>query len=331
MNNTVQILTVVISLFLIYSCKKKDTIPTVTTESVSNIGMNQATSGGTVTDDGNADVVDRGVCWSIAELPSIVDSKSHDGFGLGFFESTIIQLTPNTKYYVRAYATNSEGTAYGEQVTFNIWSDIVFNPDLTYGTVSDIVGNDYKTIQIGSQVWMAENLKTTKYRNGDLIGTTTPATLDISAEATPKYQWAYDGDESNVAFYGRLYTWYAVTDIRNICPTGWHIPSDVEWETLKSFLGGGNVAGGKLKETGTTHWLPPNEGATNETGFTALPSGVHSPGWFGNIGIYSYFWCSATEPNKVDAVSQGIFTDAIFVVREANPKYSGCPVRCLKD
>ena len=110
---------------------------------------------------------------------------------------------------MRAYATNSGGTAYGEDVTFTT---------LSSNTVSDAEGNIYNIIGIGTQVWMAENLKTTRYRNGDLIGTTTSADLDITAEDTPKYQWAYNGNESNVATYGRLYTWYAVTDSRNVCP-----------------------------------------------------------------------------------------------------------------
>jgi uncharacterized protein (TIGR02145 family) len=125
----------------------------------------------------------------------------------------------------------------------------------------------YKTVKIGTQVWMAENLRTTKYRNGDFIGTTTPATLDISGESTPKYQWAYDGIESNVASYGRLYTWYAITDSRKVCPAGWHVPNSSEWNTLFAYLGGKRVAGGKMKETGSSHWLSPNTGATNETGW----------------------------------------------------------------
>jgi len=153
--------------------------------------------------------------------------------------------------------------------------------------ITDVDGNVYTSVTIGTQVWMVENLKTTKYSNGDLIGTTTPATLDISGESTPKYQWAYDGNESNVATYGRLYTWYAVTDIRGVCPIGWHVPTDAEWTTLSIFLGGDNVAGGKLKETGTTHWTTPNIEATNETDFTALPGGSRSnSGAFGYIGGY---------------------------------------------
>ena len=126
-------------------------------------------------------------------------------------------------------------------------------PAVEYGTVVDIDGNSYKTVKIGSQEWMAENLKTTKYRNGDSIKTTIPSTLDLTNETSPKYQWAYGGIESNVATYGRLYTWYAVTDSRNVCPIGWHIPSDSEWTILTNYLGGINTAGGKMKEIGTTH------------------------------------------------------------------------------
>jgi uncharacterized protein (TIGR02145 family) len=120
--------------------------------------------------------------------------------------------------------------------------------------VTDIDGNTYRTVTIGSQVWMAEDLRTTRYRNGDLIGTTSPSTLDISGESAPKYQWAYAGDEGNVATYGRLYTWHASTDNRSIAPVGWHVPTDAEWVTLTEFLGGEAAAQGKLKEAGTTHW-----------------------------------------------------------------------------
>ena len=119
---------------------------------------------------------------------------------------------------------------------------------------------------------MAENLKTTKYQNGDLIGTTTPITLDISDQITPKYHWDnYDCTESNVQTYGKLYTWYAVTDNRGVCPAGWHIPTEVDLEELTTFLGGINEVGSKLKESGISHWISPRILATNESGFSALP------------------------------------------------------------
>jgi uncharacterized protein (TIGR02145 family) len=194
--------------------------------------------------------------------------------------------------------------------------------------IKDFDGNIYTSVTIGTQVWMIENLKTTKYQNGDLIGTTTPATLDISAEATPKYQWAYDGNESNVATYGRLYTWYAVTDSRKVCPTGWHVPSDAEWTTLTTFLGGEDIAGGKLKEAGTDHWHNYDMFATNETGFTALPGGHrYFNGAFNSIG-YSGYWWSSTEYSTDSACHRSV---AWGVVRSYESKQLGSSVRCLKD
>jgi uncharacterized protein (TIGR02145 family) len=198
-------------------------------------------------------------------------------------------------------------------------------------TVKDIDGYVYKTITIGTQVWMAENLKTTKYRNGDLIGTTTPVTLDIENETTPKYQWAYGGNESNVATNGRLYTWYAVSDNRNICPTGWHVPSDAEWTTITTFPGGERVAGGKLKETGTTHWQSPNTGATNETGFTGLPGGYRDYGGsFALVGSDGYWW-SSTESTTELAFYRSMYNNTSFVSRNDTDKQSGYSVRCLRD
>jgi uncharacterized protein (TIGR02145 family) len=117
--------------------------------------------------------------------------------------------------------------------------------------------------------------------------------LDLTNETSPKYQWAYGGIESNVATYDRLYTSYAVTDSRNVCPIGWHIPTDVEWTTLTNYLGGINTAGGKLKEIGTTHWETSNSGGTNESGFTALPGGFRSwDGTFSYIGHSGLWWDS---------------------------------------
>jgi len=197
--------------------------------------------------------------------------------------------------------------------------------------IKDIDGNVYTSVTIGTQVWMKENLKTTKYRNGDLIGTTTPATLDISVEAAPKYQWAYEGNESNVNTYGRLYTWFAVTDTRGICPTGWHLPLDTEWNTLTNFLGGENVAGGKLKERGTIHWVTPNTGATNRSGFTALPSGLYYDlRIFDSIGYIGAWWCS-TEDLASDSCFRWVTYDHAAVVGIDLNKHFGLSVRCVRD
>jgi len=196
-------------------------------------------------------------------------------------------------------------------------------------TIKDIDGNLYNNaVTIGTQVWMVENLRTTKYNNGDSIGTTTS---DIANESTPKYQWAYDGDESNAATYGRLYTWYAVADSRNVCPTGWHVPTDDDWTTLTTFLGGEDVAGGKLKETGTSHWLAPSTGVTNESNFTALPGGYRNfDGTFGYLPSRGFWW-SSTEHSTSLGYYRTMSSIFYFVGRDGTNKQFGFSVRCLKD
>jgi uncharacterized protein (TIGR02145 family) len=211
-------------------------------------------------------------------------------------------------------------------------------------TVTDVDGNLYKTVAIGSRVWMAENLRTTRYRNGDAIGTTGPVTLDIRSESAPKYQWAYAGDENNAAAYGRLYTWYAVTDDRGICPTGWHVPGDDEWSILVAYLGGPDVAVGKLKEIGTTHWNGPNSNATNESGFTGIPGGSRLPkGEFVNIGEMVHYWTSsevACGSGFGGAAQQGTQCAwrRLLLNLDTNPRHRGWAdkkigwsVRCIRD
>jgi uncharacterized protein (TIGR02145 family) len=198
-------------------------------------------------------------------------------------------------------------------------------------TVHDIDGNVYPIITIGKQVWMKEDLKTTRYSNGDSISTTTPATLDITNEPTPKLQWAYDGNKSNVEIYSRLYTWFAATDDRNICPTGWHVPTYADWSTLTTYLVGEYVAGGKLKEKGTTHWKSPNTGATNESGFTALPGSSRDDyGAYNDIGLVGNWWC-ATECVENTAWYRCMGYQDASVLRSVWDKTFAFSVRCVKD
>lgn len=205
--------------------------------------------------------------------------------------------------------------------------------DVPVGAVSDVDGNVYNTVTIGTQVWMKENLKTTKFRNGDLIGTTTPATLEINTPIfpTPIYQWAYEGNESNVTAYGRLYTWYAATDSRGLCPTGWHLPSDAEWTTLFTFLGGEQIAGDKLRERGTTHWESSNDNVTNSSGFTALPGGSRQDtGRFYAIGLIAEWWSSEGN-NTIWAESIFISYGLSHAGRAYPAKSFGLSIRCLRD
>ena len=317
------------------SCKKdkSDTstdrtlIPTLTTATVSSVTLSSAISGGSITSDGGSVITTSGVCWSVAVNPTIGNSKTIDGSITGSFASSLTGLTANTSYYVRAYATNSAGTGYGEPFQFKTLVDYSGQT----GTISDIDGNSYSTMGIGSQIWMASNLKTTKYRNGTLIGTTSSATVDISSESAPKYQWSYSGNDGNVSNYGRLYTWYAVTDSRSVCPTGWHVPSDAEWSTLTAFAGGESVAGGKLKETGTVHWNTPNTLATNTLGFSALPGGDRDvTGTFSFLGLNGGWW-STSENTVATGWFRFLFYDSGIVSSGYFSKSYGFAVRCLKD
>lgn len=198
-------------------------------------------------------------------------------------------------------------------------------------TVTDIDGNVYKTVTIGLQVWLAEDLRTTRYRNGDPIGTTNPATQSIREETAPKYQWAYAGDESNVATYGRLYTWFAVTDSRNLAPEGWHVPTDAEWTILVKFLGGNKAAQGKLKEAGTNHWKSPNADATNASGFTALPGGNRwDYGRFLGLGEFTHWW-TATEYDAERACRVMLKDTPVPNFRGCADKKLGWLVRCIRD
>ncbi len=305
------------------------TTPSLITTDVSDITTSTAKSGGEIINDGGAEVIARGVCWSTNQYPTILGNKTSDGLGSGSFNSSIIGLTSGTTYYVRAYATNSAGTGYGNEVNF-----VAGGPGGAPLSITDVDGNTYNTVTIGSQIWMRENLKTTKYRNGNLIGTTNPANLDISNNQiypSPKYQWAYAGNENYVTIYGRLYTWHAVVDSRGICPTGWHVPTDFEWNTLTLYLGGESVTGGKLKETGTSKWLNPNTGATNSTGFSALPGGYRgTAGGFGYIGNHGNWWSSTSE-SLSNAWYRLIYNNTSNINRVITNKAIGYSVRCVKD
>jgi uncharacterized protein (TIGR02145 family) len=192
--------------------------------------------------------------------------------------------------------------------------------------------NNYPVVEIGTQTWMAENLKTTKYSTGDLIGTTSPATLNIISEITPRYQWAYAGNEDNVSVYGRLYTGYAITDNRNVCPAGWHVPSRTEWLIMSEYLGGESVTGNKLKETGQVHWSSPNMAATNKTGFTALPGGFRSfDGVFGYIGAYGSFNSTTEDTLHPGNTFYCSLSNNLTTIFWWGSMYNGISVRCIKN
>jgi uncharacterized protein (TIGR02145 family) len=404
---------------------ESETVPVVSTSEVVSITTISAYSGGTITYNGGLSVTNKGVVWSTTPSPSFENyvGITNEGAGDDPFTSSLTGLSPNTTYYLRAYASNSLGTGYGNEISFTTQSDQTYtiyfsNPgdwatpyirlwggdgsftdqfpgepmvapaegsiwysfevpssyqnllfsdgqggdktiDLyrsttgwfdgvqwydsepynTHGTLTDIDGNLYRTIMIGDQIWMAQNLKTKHYNNGDAIPT-----------GLSNYDWQYatsgavaiypqDGvfqttEDAMLKLYGAIYNWHAVRDSRNICPTGWRVASYEEWLTLINYLGGTDYAGGKLKstgdiESGTGIWYYPNSGASNETNFLAVPGGHrNSLGDYYNLG-YEANWWTYDENDASSGINVRINYNSPSTSLNALNKNDGHAVRCI--
>ncbi|MBK7627360.1 MAG: fibrobacter succinogenes major paralogous domain-containing protein [Bacteroidales bacterium] len=416
-----------ILLLSLQSCRKGPGVPTVTTQDVTDIEYVTAASGGNITDDGGDPIIARGICWNTKGNPTTADNVAKGGSGRGPFHKDITNLIPGTTYYLRAYASNSAETGYGNEVTFK--TRMIFKPDVStycisfenqttiktggyitafyggtisergicwstspepeinsekkvtdnldgqnfylsssgfipgttyylrafatdeagtgYGneikftvhvdgaTVSDVDENVYKTTKIGTQTWMAENLKTTKFNDKTPL---VNITNDYQDSRLSVYAW-YNNKEEYKEEYGALYNYNAVSKAwapydRNVCPTGWHVPSDKEWSTLITFLGGDRFAGGKLKETGTTHWSGPNAEATDEFGFRALPGGTTNFCYgFNSVGITGSWWCSDFGIYNKEYYNIVYVMDAYSgsAIRLPGNAHNGYSVRCIRD
>ena len=231
-------------------------------------------------------------------------------------------LAIGTTYHFRVKSVNSSGTNYG--------GDMVFTT-LLVADIMDIDGNIYNAIMIGNQVWMVENLKTTRYNDGESITNVTDNSAWVASSADA-YCW-YNNDETTYKnMYGALYNWNSV-NTGKLCPTGWHVPSDTEWTALQTFLGGNLIAGGELKESGIIHWSSPNTGADNSSGFTALPGGyrTHFDGTFLKVNTDGYWW-SATLQVSGNAWYYFLYNISSVMYRGNDGyKNNGFSVRCIKD
>jgi uncharacterized protein (TIGR02145 family) len=249
------------------------------------------------------------------------DNAGYSQLATGIID-TFIQLTGydslSTKIKVIAYDTLGDSSAWSTEKTAFIGRSVM-----------DIDGNEYQTIKIGTQIWMVENLKTTRYNDGTAIPLVTDSAT-WGALTTPGYCWYNNDSVSNAKSYGALYNWYTVNSGK-LAPAGWHVPSDSEWTVLSTYLGGDNVSGGKLKEAGTTHWNSPNTGATNETGFLALPGGFrYYSGTYSNQSIYGTWW-SATEYEASYAWYRYLSNIDNGLRRSGDNKSSGYSVRLLRN
>ena len=312
-----------------------DGLPIINTIELSEITLTSLKSGGEIiTDDGSA-ITEKGLCWNLTGAPTVIDTKRNEGYGSVNFTSYLENLTEGKTYYIRAYAINSIGIAYGKEISISLTDEFV--------SIQDYDGNWYNPVKIGSQIWLNENLKTTHYANGEEIPNGSEiTTIDISDKywMIPTYS---EGDEAYKDTYGLLYTWAAATNsssasattpsgVQGVCPDGWYVPSNNEWSILANYLGGGLDAGGKLKEVGIEHWDEPNLGATNESGFTALPAGfVYSSGSYSPIGNAALFWTSnSVNVNNNDAVKRECNSCYTTFHYSGIAKTSGVSVRCIK-
>ena len=426
--NFISILTV-LTLFMaamitVTGCHKRlihETTPVVVTDSASSITKISAVVGGNISDNGGQKITDRGIYFSNNGSPTDKSNKVSSGTGIGKFTLKLTGLKLNTKYYYMAYATNSNGTNYGQVLTFTtndreaqvdilgysnlglnsikiqtkitpygstikeygVCFGISTNPTPNNGKVisknhsgeitipindlkantkyyvrayaitakdttlyspalkiwtyalKDYDGNYYHAVKIGDQTFTVENLKVTHYRNGDPITNITGNT-DWSKATTGAYCY-YNNDTALGHVYGALYNWYALKDPRGLVPQGWHVPTFDEWETLGLYVGGTSVHGGeKLKEAGTKHWKAPNTGATNSTGFTALPGGARGDAENDGLGVFialkedTYFWSSSSF-NGGGAIVQ-LFYDYDWMNIGGIVSYnSGLSIRLVKN
>jgi len=319
-------------------------IPTVRTLSANHITSNSAVCGGEVLLEGVSSVTRRGVCWSTDELPDVSDQLAEEGEGPGSYSVGLEELELNTIYFARAFATNSEGTAYGDEISFKTWAE---------GEFADCDGNVYPSVVIGEQTWMKKNLRVTHYADGRPIPEVISDWVGLST-GSKAYCWQYN-DSTYADPYGALYTWSAAMDgagsndsnpgeVQGVCPDGWHLPSDQEWQEMEIFIGmdpaeadslsygeRGEGLGGRLKETGYKHWRNPNSEATNFTGFTAVAGGTRGiDGRFRSLGRNATYWTS-WEFNSTNAWIRGLNYNNSYIRRGYDTKGNGVSVRCVKD
>jgi len=360
-NNILPLWAMGVVLMLATSCTKEEVpaptatqLPVLTTASVSTIAQTAATSGGNISTEGGAAVTARGVCYSTSATPTVADSKTTDGAGTGVYASSITGLTANTTYYIRAYAINSIGTAYGAEVSFKTLAVTGGGSDITYGSMTDGDGNTYKTVTIGTQTWMAENLKTTKYNDGTAIPLVTDNTAWKNL-TSGGYCWYNNDATTNQSMYGGLYNWFAIKTGK-IAPTGWHIPTEVEWTTMQNYLMtnsynyDGTTSGNNYSKSmaSITAWAVSNLTGVpgnidyplyrNKSGFTALPGGYRlaGNGSFSEISYFGGWWSSVDCGTTAGVVNLAWGVTLTYNTPKAGTittfnKISGLSVRCVKD
>lgn len=303
----------------------RDGIAKITTRAIFDIKAKSAKSGGIITDDGGAQILEKGVVVGTSQGPNINGYKTSNGSGSDDFISSVTKLLTDKNYYLRSYVTTIAGTSYGNEINFKT-EDGKFNSDLSYGSVSDIEGNSYKTIKIGNQIWMAENLRTSKYNTGTLIPVLTISDWRSGTDGLFNY-----GKNEDFLNYGRLYNGYAANK-ENLCPLGWHVPSKEEFDELINFIGGDILSSSYsnlLLSVGG--WENDVNEITNLSGLSLLPSGTYENG-FEFIKNRNYTWVTNNQFTTASG-EYYYFSSITYFLGGAGfgEKYRGACVRCLKD
>ncbi|TFH28439.1 MAG: hypothetical protein E4H10_00355 [Bacteroidia bacterium] len=336
-------------LLSVHSCEKvDDQSPVIKTIAITSMEDGSYKISGTLTLLGTEEITEHGVCWNESGLPDIHGPSTKLGplSIAGEFSSIVPGLEGNKTYYFRAYVVANSVPIYGNEKAFitELGSD---------NRVSDVEGNIYRTVKIGEQTWMAENLKVTKYADGTPIPHVAAQEhwFELHREDLA-YCW-YDNLIALGYESGALYSWPAASrdlygsdlnpsEIQGVCPDGWHLPSDSEWDQLEMYLGmdpeeldkqdwRGTDEGGKLKPAGTRDWLSPNTGATGETGFNAQPGGYrHGSGAFIGMGTTARYW-TATKNGYSYGWYRQMDYDNSAIGRDFQGVYRGHSVRCVKD
>lgn len=323
-------------------------LPTVITLQATNVTGTSAQCGGNIPSDGGSAITARGICWSVSSNPTIDGDHTTNGTGAGTFYANLYDLQSGTTYHVRAYATNSIGTEYGNEVTFTTATPTVDGePCPGMPTVTDVDGNIYNTVAIGQQCWMKENLKTTQFSDGTAIPWS-------SSNSTVPARYNPGGNASNVSTYGYLYNWYAVMNgnassnsnpspVQGVCPSGWHVPSNMEWSQMRGYVSAftdfqcdNNAQNIAKALAATTNWtaigsilcaVGYNTNNNNATGFSALPSGYRT----GGVGSDGYFWtCTESDISTAYAIQLAYNSPSVTVSAD-NAKTAGYAVRCVSD
>jgi len=307
--------------FVLSNCENKNAkIPEVSTKDVISVSLTRAKSGGNIISDGSATITESGICWNTNGNPTTNDFVAKDFQESNDFFCFLSNLSVGTTYRIRAYATNSKGTAYGNEVTY---THVFF-----CGQVIDADSNSYKTFVCNDLEIMAENLKVTKFNDGTPIDVVSDNSA-WSAAKTPAMSW-YDNNEANKQSYGALYNWYAVNS-GTLCPKGWSVPNDSIWELFKHTLGGNDTIAYFLKESGSSHWTIDNAKASNESGFNALPGGFRErDGKFYIQGVNGFWW-SATPHNEANAMYLYLDSKSSSFDHSHIFRTTGLSVRCYRQ